>query len=272
MPNTDEIFDYVMNSPENTNPAVLRGMLNSIEGGGGGLPSYTNEDIGKTLTLTASGKPTTETIVTIEEQTVSVSAKRGKASIKIAGKPLWQVGEAVHLTLNGTLYECVVEESLVHTVGIKVMTDVGQVIIDFNNKVLIYAGDATFTVSATIDAQAPSAAPTWENGALVVKLTTLDNSNFTADKTMGEIIEAAESGSVVFTRDMTDPSMPGMVATQISQIVQILETGQAYGLYVAMPVVNLSQTATSMVYFDLLPMQAATLDAYPTGTVQHPPA
>lgn len=30
MSNTDEIFDYVMNSPENTNPAVLRGMLNNI--------------------------------------------------------------------------------------------------------------------------------------------------------------------------------------------------------------------------------------------------
>lgn len=35
MSNTDEIFDYVMNSPENTNPAVLRGMLNNIGGGGG---------------------------------------------------------------------------------------------------------------------------------------------------------------------------------------------------------------------------------------------
>ena len=37
MPNANEIFDYVMNSPEDTNPAVLRGMLNSIEGGGGGV-------------------------------------------------------------------------------------------------------------------------------------------------------------------------------------------------------------------------------------------
>ena len=36
MPNADEIFNYVMNSPENTNPAVLRSMLNSIEEGGGG--------------------------------------------------------------------------------------------------------------------------------------------------------------------------------------------------------------------------------------------
>lgn len=109
-------------------------------------------------------------------------------------------------------------------------------------------------------------------GALVVKLTTPDNRNFTADKTMGEIFEAAKNGSVVFTWDITDSSMPGIVSTQISQIVQILETGQAYRLCVAMPVSNLSQEATSMVNFDLLPMQAATLDAYPTGTVQHPPA
>ena len=31
MPNTDEIFDYVMNSPENTNPAILKSMLNNVE-------------------------------------------------------------------------------------------------------------------------------------------------------------------------------------------------------------------------------------------------
>lgn len=35
MSTKDEIFDYVMHSPENTNPAVLGSMLNSLEEGGG---------------------------------------------------------------------------------------------------------------------------------------------------------------------------------------------------------------------------------------------
>lgn len=33
MSNKDEIFEYVMNNPENTNPAILRGMLNNLGGG-----------------------------------------------------------------------------------------------------------------------------------------------------------------------------------------------------------------------------------------------
>lgn len=32
----DEIIDYVLNSPENTNPNVLKGMLDQLDNGGGG--------------------------------------------------------------------------------------------------------------------------------------------------------------------------------------------------------------------------------------------
>jgi len=40
MSTKDEIFDYVMNSPEDTNPAVLRSLLNGIEEGGSGGMEY----------------------------------------------------------------------------------------------------------------------------------------------------------------------------------------------------------------------------------------
>ena len=33
----EQIIEYVMHTPMNTNPAVLRSMLGSIEGGGGGI-------------------------------------------------------------------------------------------------------------------------------------------------------------------------------------------------------------------------------------------
>ena len=41
----EEIFDYVMESPENTNPAVLRSMLNELDGGfGGGVLNITDTE------------------------------------------------------------------------------------------------------------------------------------------------------------------------------------------------------------------------------------
>lgn len=46
MSTKDEIFDYVMNSPENTNPSVLRSQLNSLETASE-LPPVTEEDNGK---------------------------------------------------------------------------------------------------------------------------------------------------------------------------------------------------------------------------------
>lgn len=48
MSTKDDVFDYVMNSPEDTNPAVLRSLLNGIEeGGSGGV-----EDFILTFTIT----------------------------------------------------------------------------------------------------------------------------------------------------------------------------------------------------------------------------
>lgn len=49
MSTKEEVFDYVMNSPENTNPAVLGSLLNGIEGGGAGLPDVTTDDNGDAL-------------------------------------------------------------------------------------------------------------------------------------------------------------------------------------------------------------------------------
>lgn len=44
----DEIIDYVMETPGNTNPNVLRGMLNN---NGGNLPAVTSADNGDVLTV-----------------------------------------------------------------------------------------------------------------------------------------------------------------------------------------------------------------------------
>ena len=44
----DEIIDYVMETPGNTNPNVLRGMLNNS---GGNLPAVTSDENGDVLTV-----------------------------------------------------------------------------------------------------------------------------------------------------------------------------------------------------------------------------
>lgn len=53
MAERDDVFDYVMDSPEDTNPSVLRSLLNAIPEGGGGavLPEVTSEDNGYTLSV-----------------------------------------------------------------------------------------------------------------------------------------------------------------------------------------------------------------------------
>jgi len=52
MPDINDVFNYVMNTPDNTNPNVLRSMLNSIEGGGGGGVFMIGATIaGESLTL-----------------------------------------------------------------------------------------------------------------------------------------------------------------------------------------------------------------------------
>ena len=48
--NKEDIIAYAMKTPTNTNPNILRGMLNALAGeGGSGLPDVTAEDNGKTL-------------------------------------------------------------------------------------------------------------------------------------------------------------------------------------------------------------------------------
>jgi len=196
MPNTDEIFDYVMNSPENTNPAVLRGMLNSIEGGGGGggLPPYENADINKVLTLADSGETGTETLVAIEEQTVTTVSRFGTAKLTI-DYTYWTPGVTVHLTVDGNNYDCIIDDTfyiqaIVDGVTVKVWEESGGAA-NFLGK-----PSTTYTVSATIEAPVPIPAPAWVTsggggGVLVVHGTASQSAGTTTlDKTWAEIESA----------------------------------------------------------------------------------
>lgn len=48
----DEIFDYVMETPQNTNPSILRDMLNRLDTSDG-LPEVDESDNGKVLTVSS---------------------------------------------------------------------------------------------------------------------------------------------------------------------------------------------------------------------------
>lgn len=42
---TQTVLKYVMNSPENTNPNVLKGMLDQLSGGGGGSSDFSTAEV-----------------------------------------------------------------------------------------------------------------------------------------------------------------------------------------------------------------------------------
>lgn len=41
----DKIMEYIMNTPENTNPAILRGMLKNLGSGGGGDSDFSTAEV-----------------------------------------------------------------------------------------------------------------------------------------------------------------------------------------------------------------------------------
>ena len=67
MSDKDEIFEYVMNNPENTNPAILREMLGDLDNGSGGGVK--------------------EVIITVDGDVCSINASYND----IAGKPVYAV-------------------------------------------------------------------------------------------------------------------------------------------------------------------------------------
>lgn len=56
MSEKDNVFDYVMNSPEDTNPSVLRSLLNDIPEGTQELPTPSASSVGKVATVVSDGQ------------------------------------------------------------------------------------------------------------------------------------------------------------------------------------------------------------------------
>lgn len=65
MPDINDVFNYVMESPDNTNPNVLRSMLNSLEGGGSGGGAFIVQLDMSTWTLDKTFKEIAEASMTM---------------------------------------------------------------------------------------------------------------------------------------------------------------------------------------------------------------
>lgn len=173
---------------------------------GGGLPSYTNDDLGKSLKLADSGETTTGTVTTISEQTFEVNS-RGEGSVVCAPEYPWILGETIHLTVNNEVHDCVVhvlEDKVRDILGISAELAGGG-----SMEIAWWAGDGdshrsnvlcpeggTFVVSATKEVSVPVAAPAWVSaggGTLVVHA----DENSVLDKTWQEIHDAAKTSVVV---------------------------------------------------------------------------
>lgn len=110
----EQIIDYVMNSPANTNKAVLEGMLDGM--GGADMPAPTTEDAGKVLGVNESGSyalveqsggncgyECTETFTEVFNDSLTTAAMGDFYGTQFT--PLQPIAsDSIVVTLNGTDY------------------------------------------------------------------------------------------------------------------------------------------------------------------------
>ena len=135
--NNEDIINYIIDSPENSNPNVLRGMLSNNASGtelpevnndddgkvlgvvdgewdkmdapsGSGLPAYTDADKGKFLGLKYDSLTTT--VTDVQEQTVTINGD-GEAYLEEGSYDIstWMIGDTATLNINGASYEGIIE-------------------------------------------------------------------------------------------------------------------------------------------------------------------
>ena len=93
MPSNEEILNYVMNTPNNTNPAVLRDMLNNNNSGGN--PGYDVETVTKTI---------------IPEQTVTLTLDEvQKVAVLTLASDFQKAPETMTIVFEGESYEATAE-------------------------------------------------------------------------------------------------------------------------------------------------------------------
>lgn len=112
MSERDDVFDYVMDSPENTNPSVLRSLLNAIPEGGGGaaLPEVTTSDNGYTLSVVNGVWDKKDPI--LRGWLVNGSSDK----VMLVQEDVTPVFETEFVDVGGAIYAKIVDDSYNHTV------------------------------------------------------------------------------------------------------------------------------------------------------------
>ena len=112
MSEKDEVFDYVMDSPQDTNPAVLRSLLNAIpeDGGGADLPAVTTSDNGYTLSVVNGAWDKKDPI--LRQWLVNGSSDK----VMLVQEDVTPVFETEFVDVGGTIYTKIADDSYNHTV------------------------------------------------------------------------------------------------------------------------------------------------------------
>jgi len=112
MSTKEEVFDYVMDSPEDTNPSVLRSLLNSIPEGGGGaaLPEVTTSDNGYTLSVVNGEWDKKDPILR------SWIVQGSSDKVMLVQEDITPVFETEFVDVSGAIYTKIAEDTYSHTV------------------------------------------------------------------------------------------------------------------------------------------------------------
>lgn len=182
---------------------VTSAKLNNMENGiaaanNGSIPSFTNSDGGKVLSLKPTGETSNETITIIQQQTVSTESHGiGHLANETFDMSWMTQGDTATINLNGTeeTYEVIRrDDSLV-----LVKQDSDLTIFISTGEVWWDEGSATLSISGTAQKHVDIVAPTWSKNAeniLAVQIIQ-DNNRLVMNKTWKEMKDCFNAGGNV---------------------------------------------------------------------------
>ena len=189
-----------MNTPENTNPVVLRGMVERAIGEGGTpLPDYSSASNGDALSVKVTEIPADFPFV--NEQTVTLEDSRAFLTPVSGWLEHFTIGNTVNATVNGVEKTGTIAVGELGNVYVSLGGYECSISIYYEDEApsklqLYYEGDSPTTISATIEGTGTTRSLAWAPPVLTV-IANYDDGAFIIDQPVEPFIAAVEDSAPI---------------------------------------------------------------------------